>query len=431
MKTKKTEFPMDCSRAGVIVKIYRHQRDKGDQTYTEYQVAFHFEGKRKLQSFADLKDAKARADAIIDANASRDFDVLSLKGRDLIIYRRSLPHLAASGTPLDVACERYASAVAKLGAVPLDKAVDFYVENCAGLQPRTVREVLDEFIALRKQRTKKGTPASQIYLDTLESRLGRFAKDFQGPIASVTGETIEEWLTGSEYKGRTRFNYVRLIKTLFKFAQAKRYFPRNVDPLENIESAFDDDGEIEVFTPEEMSRLLASARPELVPFLAIAAFAGLRSAEISRLDWSDVKDRFIEIKKSKAKTRSRRLVPIQPNLAKWLAPYRKPAGPVVPFANVPKQLIWLAESTAEPANADGTPGKPAVKWKHNALRHSFITYRMVTEQNENVVASEAGNSPGMIFKHYRELATPEAGKAWFAIAPESPANVVTMNAAAA
>ncbi len=34
------------------------------------------------------------------------------------------------------------------------------------------------------------------------------------------------------------------------------------------------------------------------------------------------------------------------------------------------------------------------------------------------VALEAGNSPQMIFKHYRELVTEKAAKAWFAITPE-------------
>ena len=33
------------------------------------------------------------------------------------------------------------------------------------------------------------------------------------------------------------------------------------------------------------------------------------------------------------------------------------------------------------------------------------------------VALEAGNSPQMIFKHYRELVTEEQAKDWFAITP--------------
>jgi hypothetical protein len=34
----------------------------------------------------------------------------------------------------------------------------------------------------------------------------------------------------------------------------------------------------------------------------------------------------------------------------------------------------------------------------------------------------------MIFRHYRELATPEQAHTWFAIAPESASNVVPITA---
>lgn len=57
-------------------------------------------------------------------------------------------------------------------------------------------------------------------------------------------------------------------------------------------------------------------------------------------------------------------------------------------------------------------------WKHNALRHSFISYRVADIENVAQVALEAGNSPQMIFKHYRELVRPVDAKMWFSIAPE-------------
>jgi len=88
-----------------------------------------------------------------------------------------------------------------------------------------------------------------------------------------------------------------------------------------------------IYVPWEVTQFLNHSRPEMVPFLAIGAFAGLRSAEIGRLDWSEVHlaDKFIEIKAAKAKTASRRIVPISGNLAKWLKPHAKDEGRVVPF----------------------------------------------------------------------------------------------------
>jgi integrase len=59
--------------------------------------------------------------------------------------------------------------------------------------------------------------------------------------------------------------------------------------------------------------------------LAIAAFAGLRLAEVSRLDWRDVRlsEKLIVVSAENAKTAARRLVPISDNLAAWLTPHAK------------------------------------------------------------------------------------------------------------
>jgi hypothetical protein len=68
-----------------------------------------------------------------------------------------------------------------------------------------------------------------------------------------------------------------------------------------------------------------------------------------------------------------------------------------------------------------------VRWRSNALRHSFISYRLAEIQDVNRVALEAGNSPQMIFRHYRELCTPDQAKTWFAIVPQAAANVVPIH----
>ena len=56
-------------------------------------------------------------------------------------------------------------------------------------------------------------------------------------------------------------------------------------------------------------------------------------------------------------------------------------------------------------------------WKRNALRHSFISYRLGIVKDVGQVALEAGNSASMIFKHYRQLVTETAAKEWFGILP--------------
>jgi hypothetical protein len=60
-----------------------------------------------------------------------------------------------------------------------------------------------------------------------------------------------------------------------------------------------------------------------------------------------------------------------------------------------------------------------LEWPHNALRHSYISYRIAVVQSAAQVALEAGNSPTIIFKHYRELVTKEAAAQWFGIMPKT------------
>jgi hypothetical protein len=59
-----------------------------------------------------------------------------------------------------------------------------------------------------------------------------------------------------------------------------------------------------------------------------------------------------------------------------------------------------------------------IGWPRNVLRDSFISYRIAIVQSADQVALEAGNSPSIIFKHYRELTTPEVAKKWFGIMPK-------------
>jgi integrase len=392
------------------VKIYRREfsKTKGGKTYDyeEFKFAYRENKVRKFRTaptWGGIIDAVGK---VIEQIRAEQGDAVILKGEPKVVYTRALDALRGCNVPLDIAALEYADARALLGTVSLKEAAKFYASRHSTDCTKTVREVFNELLDKLDKRQK---PISADYRKDLNSRLIPFADAFHVPIASVKAEQIDQYLSG--FKGRTRFNHARLICSLFKFAQSKKYFPRDVDPFEGIEMDYADDGEIEIFTPEEISKLLSVARPELVPFIAIGAFAGLRSAEIARLDWSEISETHIKVTAGKAKTRSRRLIPIQDNLRAWLETYRKESGPVLTLASMGKQIEALADDAA-------------IKWKRNGLRHSFVTYRIAVTNDENMVSVEAGNSPTMIHGNYRQLATAEQGKAWFSIAPELPENVI-------
>ena len=153
-----------------------------------------------------------------------------------------------------------------------------------------------------------------------------------------------------------------------------------------------------VFTPKEMLRIIHAAPPHLIAILAIAAFSGIRMAELNRLNWSavDLDRGFIELRAAQAKTASRRLIPISPNLRAWLEPLER-NGKVVRTILLYREVTTLVRALG-------------LEWPRNVLRDSYISYRIAIVQSADQVALEAGNSPPIIFKHYRELTTPEVAE---------------------
>ena len=71
-----------------------------------------------------------------------------------------------------------------------------------------------------------------------------------------------------------------------------------------------------------------------------------------------------------------------------------------------------------PREAAGLARALGIEWPSNVLRHSFISYRIAIVKSAEQVALEAGNSPSIIFKHYRELVAEDVAEQWFSILPK-------------
>ncbi len=388
-----------------VVTIYH--TPKGD--YNGYTIAWREGDSRKRRAFADLADAKKEAGSIADKINHGENAALSLTNSDRSTYVNSCAMLEPLGVHLESAIREYAEAFKTLGGRSIVEAARYFAaKHPTDMKARTVAEVAAEFLDA-KVKAKK----SADYLADCRYRHGKFAAAFQCNIADVGGNQIVEFLDALNLSIRSRNNFRLSIGTLFEFAKSKHYLPADWSEMAHVDKVQDDDeGEVTTFTPSELRAFLGRAHPDVIPFLAIGAFAGLRSAEIERLTWADV---FtipgkIEVKARKAKTRARRLVPISANLAKWLAPFRDrtPEAPVVRFADIGQQIRDMAAKT---------PTRSALTWKRNALRHSFISYRLAEIQSAAQVAMEAGNSETMIFKNYRDVVRPETAREWFAIEP--------------
>ncbi|HOX58232.1 MAG TPA: site-specific integrase [Candidatus Paceibacterota bacterium] len=379
-----------------------------------YTISYWIDRKRKRLVFPTWEKAIEEAKKLGGQMALGDMGVPQLSSADWAAYARARQLLDPVGVALETAAAEYADAVQKLaGRASLSAAVEFYLKrHPIGTQPKRVAEVVKECLESKRQ-----DRLSARYLKQLEYDLNRFAAKFKNYLGDISGVTINDWLRSLDVSPRTRNNLRGSFQVLYSFAKAKRYVPKDHDELDAVALAKNLEGEIGIFRPDEFREVLAVARREMVPALVLGAFAGVRHAEIQRLDWQDIRMKagIIEIRAAKAKTASRRTIPIMPNLKKWLKKYRKESGPVCPFANLTEQFLDLTVAVNERRSKKDVEGE--FKWQHNGLRHSFISYRVAVVKNVAQVALEAGNSPAVIFSNYRELVTPQDAKAWFAIVP--------------
>jgi integrase len=274
----------------------------------------------------------------------------------------------------------------------------------------TAVELVRELVA-----AKKHDGASQRHVDDLRSRLKVFAKKFDGqPVATIMSADIDDWLRSLSVSAVTRNHYRRLIVLAFNFAVQRGYATDN--PAEKTAKAKEPKADIGILTVTQAARLLESATPDILPYIAIGLFAGLRRAEIERLDWSEVDfdSGLIEVTAEKAKAARRRLVTMQPNLREWLLPIRKHRGGII-SENFRKRF----EQARVVAGI--------LEWPDNALRHSFASYHLAHFKNAASTALEVGHHDSRItFAHYRELVKPKEAERYWNIRPETSANLVPL-----
>src|SRR5262245_39654308 len=410
MKTK----PILVRERGVTVKIYAGESRKKTKSgksrrYKLYTVAYHI-GKepRRRETFAHLATAKTRAREIAVSILHGRLPVLELTNSDSESYLRSIGLLRPLKLPLHSAIEEYVAARSKLDGESLVSVVNEHLARKCNVPQRRVGEVVDELLL-----AKEHDGLSPRYVYALRSDLTRFKNSFQTNIGSVTSGMIEDWLMVQGVGARTRNNLRTSIVTLFHFARARGYLAKG-QPTEadDVRRAKNRGGKIGILTPKQLASLISKAPTEIKLYLAIGAFTGMRASEILRLDFSDVNFErgHILVAAEKAKTATRRLVPILPNLAQWIAPYRSRKGKLVKYS-VERRTIVFAKGRG-------------ITWPHNCLRHSYASYRLAIIGDTARVALEMGNSPAKLFSNYRELADEHDAKAWFAIAPKRSKKIV-------
>jgi site-specific recombinase XerD len=377
---------------GIRIKPSKHPRYAWEASWAIYVNGIRTPRRKYFRNKSGAVDFRARHSAALQSAGPELGELKPDERRALSIWRERRPSFAGRVVlpDLDEIVRRELDRIAKtIGSV-------------------TIKDAVDATVARREREGRAKTTINALY-----RLLRRFEADIGGDrlVYSVSTAEINAWLAGLvDEKGRrlqprTRLNHRKGIATLFSEAVRLGWCERN--PVDFADRPQVPQAEvIPILAPPELQRLLESAQGEVRAAIVLGALCGLRTSEIAQLDWARVNLEQQHIRLTKGKT-GKRLAPLPGNALEWLRPLSQPSGAVTGKVSE-NQFALRVKNAYERAG---------VRREHNALRHSFCSYRLALTHDLARTALEAGNSPNILQKHYRELVTEAEAKAWFKVRP--------------
>lgn len=288
--------------------------------------------------------------------------------------------------------------------VDLVTAARFYAEQRGPLDRRPVEDIADEFIE-----AKEGAGLRPSTLVQYRSHMKQLSEEFQGRnLAEITTPDLVRWLDKRKVTGATRGNWRASLSVFFNWAIRMRYGREN--PADGINLHATDQTLADIWPPETVALFMKTAEtkaPDLCPYSALGFFAGIRRAEMLRLNWSAVSKEHVHIGPAVAKKRRQRYITIAPNLRAWLDRYAG-KGPVWPMS--PTHLDRTVRKVCKAAGIK--------EWPSNVMRHSFASYHLALNKSAPATAMELGHTqPDILYNHYRNLATVDEAREFFSIRP--------------
>lgn len=353
--------PKYLNPSGKDAYMYFHTRAEAERKRGELVAATRTESKVDVLSPAQIRDAVRALERLAEAGVDISLDKA---------VEAALPHLKSSGRHVSVnqVCREFA-------------------ESKAATWSATSR--------------RNFATISKLFLEAFDGVA----------VADVTGRKLESWLSARFPSAGYKANAMRTLRPAFSYAVRQDLIAAN--PFEKVEQVRTRTLEgVDVFTPQEARRLMESAPADCVAAFALLLFAGIRPAELTRLTWGNIRDSFIHITPSIAKTAQVRNVEIEANLAAWLSS----TGKHEPTEKIcPPRWLRKRQETVKTAGLQG---------RTDTARHSYATYYLAKYKNTDELKANMGHSRGSdtLFIHYRAAVTPQAAEDYWSIYPHAEAS---------
>jgi site-specific recombinase XerC len=365
----------------------------------------------KQVSFSDLEKALEHASTLAEEQIRSGSESTGISTRLRVMALQCDAMLAPFNKTIFQATEHY---IAHLEEVH------------ARLNSKPLADSLDEWLKTKTDNTeKKRAERTILELTNITNRLKRtfpFAR-----VAEIEPSDIRG-LLAADYEQQTRKNILGKVNQFFRWTLKAGYRQKN--PCESIMIHVPKREHIPALGADEattLMRLCESTYPDLLPYISVCLFGGLRpNSEAIGLSWDniylDTTPQQIRVLGSTSKIRETRLFAIESNLASWLTHYRgKQSGLLAP-----KNLRYLSERLRmalgyklRGKNKDGP------KWDTDLLRHTYATFWLAKYQNRNELAERMGTSVKMIGSHYKNIVRPDEVTKFWNIVPKALADLQT------
>jgi integrase len=356
-----------------------------------YMIDAFRQGRRERQCFHSLSDAKVHAEQLAIAIKNEGASVLDL-------------------TP-DQRIDAVSAFREARGAVTLLDAVKYWMIHNGIAEGTTLQQIANKWqVALRAQGCRDTTLAER------EQKTTRLCRDLgTTTAASITKQTIIDWMDSYKLTGQTRDGYRRCFRAMFQYAVEENLAA--VNPVAGIKKIRMDEKLPECFSVKQAESILTTAAkhaPIMVPTLAVQFFAGLRPNEAMGLDWRniDFTEKIIRVTPETSKVRRTRIIDMNPSLQAWLTPHKKSAGAI----GIETRNQWGFYMQVKDIDAKkGVLGAAGIDWIKDGPRHTYASMHYATHGDAAKLASILGHTGGhdVLFRHYRGLVKKtEAAKYW-------------------
>jgi integrase/recombinase XerD len=269
-------------------------------------------------------------------------------------------------------------------------------------QPRSPARLRDAVASVLAEKTDEGL--SRQYVVSLRQYLAQFERAVgpDTPVGEIDAAAIERWFASRNEAPATQASNLGRLASLFAHAVRRGHIRDN--PVRLIRPPRLRPPPPRILSPAEAASLLSDCRsqcPEILAWIVLGMFAGIRPMECLGLPWSAVDAESGRVRVDRTKTSQRRVAHLEPAAVAWLAVCPRESKHCCPS--------W---STIRRRRRALRPG-----WPQDVLRHTAASYLLELHQDAGKVALWLGNSQRILLRHYRELVSPRDCAGFWALRP--------------